>query len=329
MNGQKAALFSAEMLLTCFHHVSKIFTRPLVKSTYSRLSLPVGGQGIASGFRDAAALAWRLAILCQTSSKGVALSHERILTAWYLERKQQLEKSLAATIQNGEFVTESSPLKIFIRNWSLWYMQLFPRWRHELRLGQRREGLIRYQFSDGMAFIPSMNGGLCVPQVYCKSTGLNNNRIHFTDDVIFTSKKGLFQILVYLKDSSELPSIFSDLSDVSEVSQQRIGQGDITCIVESDLQRLLENSEDICQYPVYTIATGAEFALSNLCINRPEPRYYDPHRLGRELKWHKYTILRPDRFVFASCSTKAELQRAVGALVSYLNGATCMHDQFT
>lgn len=247
------------------------------------------------------------------------LPHDKFLSAWYLERKQQLEKSLAATIRNGEFVTEGNPIKIFIRNWSLWFMQLIPSWRHKLRLGQRQEGLTRYQHSDGMPFIPSMNGGLCVPQVYCKSI-TTDNKVYFTDDVIFGQKKGLFQLLVYLTSPADMAVVGDEVSDIETISQGHIYESDITCITESDPQKITQNVKNEPRYPTYNIATGDEFANSELCKGRPEPRYYDPYRLRKELKGHRYTILRPDRFVFASCSTKEDLMKAVRALAVYLNG---------
>jgi hypothetical protein len=42
-----------------------------------------------------------------------------------MERKQQLEKSLAATVENGNFCNERNPIKIFFRNCYLWTCQLF------------------------------------------------------------------------------------------------------------------------------------------------------------------------------------------------------------
>ncbi|RAO67514.1 uncharacterized protein BHQ10_003526 [Talaromyces amestolkiae] len=281
---------------------------------------PFGGQGIASGFRDASSLAWRLAVLCKASTQGLTLPHEKFFTAWYLERKQQLEKSLASTITNGEFVTESNPIKIFIRNWSLWFMQLIPSWRDKLRLGQRHEGLFRYQYSNGMPFIPSLNGGLCVPQVYCKSLNSDNN-VYFTDDVIFKGKKGLFQLLVYLKAPNDMILAGKDAFDIETISQGHIYESDITCITEADPQTLTSYAKNEPCYPTYSIATGEEFAKSELCKGRPEPKYFDPYRMRKELKGHKYTILRPDRFVFASCSTREDLVKAVRALVMYLNGS--------
>ncbi|EEA23552.1 hypothetical protein TMatcc_002429 [Talaromyces marneffei ATCC 18224] len=279
---------------------------------------PFGGQGIASGFRDASSLAWRLAILCKASEQGLTLPYDKFFTAWYLERKQQLEKSLAVTITNGEFVTESNLIKIFIRNWSLWFMQLIPAWREKLRQGPRHEGLIRYQYSNGMPFIPSLNGGLCVPQVYCKSL-TPDNMVYFTDDVIFKQKKGLFQLVVYLKDPGEVATVGKDISSIETISQGYIYESDIACLTEFDAQSLTHYSKNESPYPTYSIATGEEFARSELCKGRPEPRYYNPYRLRKELKGHRYIILRPDRFVFASCSTRDDLMKAVRVLVAYVN----------
>ncbi|CRG91798.1 hypothetical protein PISL3812_08851 [Talaromyces islandicus] len=278
---------------------------------------PFGGQGIASGFRDAASLAWRLALLCQRPTQGV-ISHNDILTAWYTERKQQLERSLASTIENGMFVTERDPVKIFFRNWSLWFIGFVPAWRHQLRLGRRKDGMIRYQYENGMPFITSMNGGLCVSQVYCKPVRTGAGDVYFTDDVIFNGKKGLFQILVYLKDEEEISSACADLDDIESISQGHICDEDVTFIVEEKMDQLSKQGNPTLKSPVYTLASAKEFTHSSLCLGRPEPINYDPYRLGKELNGERYTIIRPDRFIFASCSTKDKLRQSVISLASYL-----------
>ncbi|GFG25136.1 3-(3-hydroxy-phenyl)propionate/3-hydroxycinnamic acid hydroxylase [Aspergillus udagawae] len=141
---------------------------------------PFGGQGIASGFRDAASLAWRLALLCRNqnhdrkdsphSAAGAdAPRHAAVLRGWYLERKQQLERSLASTIQNGRFVTESNPLAILLRSVLLFIQRLVPAWRRELRLGRRQGGMVRYAHEEGMPFLPEFGGGVCLPQGYCRA----------------------------------------------------------------------------------------------------------------------------------------------------------------
>jgi hypothetical protein len=290
----------------------------------------VGGQGIASGFRDAAALAWRLAFLSNptTPSTTNALTgtnrvHERVLEAWYMERKQQLEKSLASTIENGKFVTEANPLKIFLRTCYLFIMNLVPKWKHELHLGRRKEGLVRYQYSPGMPFVPELNGGLALPQVYCKSTivgGGGTAEVFFTDDVLFGSNKtGLFQLLVYLERWSELAAARRTIASVQTVAGGEICLDEATYIVE-DVENSHSPSDEDEQdnlASVYQLATADEFAASPLCEGRPEPRNYDSHYLKKALRGARYVIVRPDRFIFAACKTPHELERGLAAAGEY------------
>ncbi|CBF75733.1 predicted protein [Aspergillus nidulans FGSC A4] len=116
-SGLMAALSCVAMRRTCSSMYGFYST---LARRFSGLTLRlVGGQVISSGFRDAASLAWRLALLCRQSTLD-SPRHEAVLKNWYLERKQQLEKSLALTIRNREFVTE------------------IPSWQRQLRLGHRK-----------------------------------------------------------------------------------------------------------------------------------------------------------------------------------------------
>ncbi|KAJ5136103.1 hypothetical protein N7448_004657 [Penicillium atrosanguineum] len=271
---------------------------------------PFGGQGIASGFRDAVSLAWRLALLCRNQNQSPRF-HETILAAWYTERKQQLEKSLASTIVNGEFVTERNPLKIFARNIYLWLIQLIPAWRHELSLGRRKEGMVRYEYSNGLPFLPEYNGGLCLPQIYCKDIGRPDGEVLFTDDVIFgREKKGLFQILVYIKTTDQLPSSREIVADVDDMSKGEIRASEATFLIEG-----MDNEKCIKGENVYRLATGEEFARSLLCDRRPAPKFYDLFYLAKELKGMRFVIVRQDRFIFAACDTKEDLRSAIGKLL--------------
>ncbi|KAL4811243.1 hypothetical protein BDV18DRAFT_128954 [Aspergillus unguis] len=275
---------------------------------------PFGGQGIASGFRDAISLAWRLTALCRQNASSSNI--ETTFASWYLERKQQLKMSLAATIRNGEAVNETNPFKIFLRSCMLFIMNLIPSWQRQLRLGPRKDGMVRYKHSPGMPFIPELNGGLCLPQVYCKCGPEN---IFFTDDVIFNpSKKGLFQLLIYLENASELEPAREAVSAIEGFGRDEIHIEEATYIIqEPDWSPDKANKH---ADSVYQLATSEEFAGSQLCKGRPEPQYYDMHYLGRALGGSKYVIVRPDRFIFAACSSREELQRAVREAANYLQG---------
>ncbi|RDW75503.1 hypothetical protein BP6252_06645 [Coleophoma cylindrospora] len=279
---------------------------------------PFGGQGIASGFRDASALAWRLAVACRSGFQ----NHENLLTGWYTERKQQLERSLALTIENGAFVTETNPVKIFFRDWYLWFLQLHPGWKYWLEMGARRYGMIRYEYEPGMAFLPDMGGGACFPQVYCVPLGVKQGvgQPGFTDDFVFAPRKtGLFQIVVLLDGIAELTWAYNSLAEVDTLSHGEVKTAEATYIIHdltSGSNSLPENIED----SVIRIATAAEFAQdSRLCGGRPPPKHYDAFGLRKAFKRKNFVILRPDRFVYAACSDKAELEKAVARIETALH----------
>ncbi|KAJ5757375.1 uncharacterized protein N7511_006069 [Penicillium nucicola] len=276
---------------------------------------PFGGQGIASGFRDAVSLAWRLALLCRRQEAAIS-NHEEVLSGWYVERKQQLERSLAATIKNGQFVTEGNPIKIFLRDWSLFFMHFVPSWRRDLRLGHRKGGLVKYNHSPGLPFDPSHRGGLCLPQVYCKQIG--GDKVLFSDDLIFSKdKKSLFQLLVYLDSVDELDAVQQSVARVQEIFKGQVHPSETTYIVEDTKAKLPEAKED--QSLIYRLATGQEFAQSSLCRGRPEPQYYDPYYLRKSLDGNKFVLVRPDRFIYAACGSIADLEKAIHNAMEYLH----------
>ncbi|KAF2094411.1 FAD/NAD(P)-binding domain-containing protein [Rhizodiscina lignyota] len=275
---------------------------------------PFGGQGIASGFRDAISLAWRLVLATQqASSNGQPPDFRRLFLGWYSERKQQLDDSLAATVENGNYVTATDPLQIFIRDWSLWFMQLIPSWRHWLELGGRRDGMTKYRWEadKDMVFLPELSGGVNCPQVYCRQIS-KDARVQFTDDVIFAhDKAALFQVLVLLPDIHQLDEVTEALKGIEDVSSCILRANEATIIIQSTTT-LPYHEADVA---VYRLASGEEFANDEfLCGGRPKPEGYDPHRISKEVSGRRYVILRPDRFVFAACNTKDELHAAAKQL---------------
>lgn len=270
---------------------------------------PFGGQGIASGFRDAWGLAWRLTILHRVPQA----NHVEVIKAWYQERKQQLDRSLAATIVNGDYVTASNSLRIFVRDWSMWFAQLLPSWRREIEKGPRAQGLIRYKHQQGLPFLPDGHGGLQFPQVYVWN--FQSQRVAFSDDIIFAAQKaGLFQLVLLPRSLEEGILLLSATKQLPP--KKFVVPAEATIIIQNhsvqptQIERLTDYDVTISR-----VATGEEFAADSiLCRNRPPPRYYDSLRISKEVNGMKFVLVRPDRFIYAACTTVAELQEAFAGM---------------
>lgn len=164
-----------------------------------------------------------------------------------------------------------------------------------------------------MPFIPELNDGLNIPQVYCRSM---IGEIHFTDDIFFKPQdKGLFRMFVYLKHSTELQSVRDTLRNVEDWSEGEL-VGDKIPVIFEEMQPGKGAIED---RNVYQLATGEELAWSPLCDRRPEPIGYDEYLLRDNIKG-KFVIMRPDRYTFAACNGKDELEKAVGFMMHVLRG---------
>lgn len=261
--------------------------------------------------------------------------HEALLAGWAAERKQQLERSLASTIENGNFCNEPSRIKAFIRNWYLWACQLIPSWKHDLQLGARREGMTKYDHAPGMPFLPEYLGGKSFPQVFSAPIDGPAPPIPtFTDDTIFApTKTGIFQIVALINSVDQVRSARADVARIQyPETLLTLDPAEATYIVHGlvpsvhDASALLD--EDIpCENIIrvlgadeYTAAGRTETALEKQ-FPRPEPLYYDPNRIRKDLGHDKiYVIVRWDRFVFAACRNAAELERAISSLESTLEG---------
>ncbi|KIW97245.1 uncharacterized protein Z519_02637 [Cladophialophora bantiana CBS 173.52] len=302
--------------------------RVIVCGDAAHVMPPFGGQGIVSGFRDASGIAWRLALACRPDFDG---NYEALFNGWFLERKQQLDRSLAATVANGNLTTARNPMKIFLRDWVLWLMQLVPSWRHKLELGPRANGMQRYMFSSGMAFLPDLAGGCCLPQVYCCSiyplTKDAVAAVRFTDDVLLNGPRtnALLRLVVVIDNMEQAEKAWSELKELNleKISNNEIQKDSAFFLVHSPSlkNRPASTPSDIPQQNVYRIATGDEFAASNLCRNRPYPTGYDMYRVKKDVGGRKYVLVRPDRFVFAACRTGAELIKACEQIPQTLFGS--------
>src|ERR1700760_4736267 len=128
---------------------------------------------------DALGLAWRLAIAVKSPS----VNYDKLLAAWMVERKRAVQDALNFVVGNGKKNDESDSFKLFLRDWILWLIQLVPSIRRSIQ--RPRADPLCYPFEEGVVFLPELEGGRSMSQVFCRILYSNDHEVHFTDDVIF------------------------------------------------------------------------------------------------------------------------------------------------
>lgn len=161
-----------------------------------------------------------------------------------------------------------------------------------------------------MPFIPKLKGGLFFPQTYCAR--LDSENVLFTDDAVFAEhKKSIFHIVVLLQGLEEVKPTAAELDDIGYTWKHLSAAEATSFVPRMPMKRFSGNGS--CDLPgdrVFRTASADEFAQSDLCLRRPEPRGYNEMLMRDSMAGERYAILRPDRFVFAACSDMHELRQA-------------------
>lgn len=246
--------------------------------------------------------------------KSNTTEHEKVLSGWYLERKQQLETSLASTVKNGDMVNSRNPFVIFCRDWGFWLMQLIPSIRRKILLGARAYGPIQYTYLPGMAFLPELGGGCSFAQTFCIEL-LGKKRygdVQLTDDVVFSPEKTkLFQIVVLLDSLTQTVDADKAIRGLDAISSH-LSPTEATMFLRRETMD--ETVDEIGTHRVFRTATAEEFSNSELCKGRPEPRGYVEGAMWHGVRNKRFVIVRHDRFVFAACDNREELELAAGRI---------------
>lgn len=172
--------------------------------------------------------------------------------------------------------------------------------------------MTKYRHVDGVPFLPS--GGLLLPQVY--AWDFSSSRVTFTDDLLFSeNKKGLFQLLLLPDSPEEVRQLVQAQRELPKC--KHVIAEETTILIQSEtVQSFRFQSEE--NMVVARLATGEEFAQSDLCRNRPAPQYYDSRQISKEIPGVKFVLVRPDRFVYAACRDSERLAEVLDGLAYIL-----------
>ena len=157
-----------------------------------------------------------------------------------------------------------------------------------------------------------MDGGVLFSQTFCASL---NNVVSFTDDVIFAEGKlALFQLVILIDDDIRfLQRSVLDTQGIDALCPL-LRPDEATIFVHRRLIADVTDWDKGKLNNVYRTASGEEFRQSSLCLGRPPPIGYREDDMWRGVNSKRYVILRSDRFVFAACDSRAELEVAARRL---------------
>lgn len=271
---------------------------------------PFGGQGIASGVRDAHQLAWRIALL---ESQPQCADHQvdRILNAWAAERTQSIKDAAFFTSINARMCNERLPKLISALKAFEWVR------KHVLGYTERSDpqaSIERLGFSKvAQGFhLPEHRGGIKLPQVYLDS--LYESKL--LSDSIYEPTDSLLRLLVVVDGQEQTHSIQKSyeatLKDLA--IPERLLSSASTFIV-SRVSAAPQSIEAPSGTPVKKFYPTPTQSLSHSQARQG----YDPSaiqsRFGKNVQ---YIIVRPDFFAFAAATDIAELETCLKGLKSWL-----------
>jgi hypothetical protein len=162
-----------------------------------------------------------------------------------------------------------------------------------------------------MPFLPEFGGGALFSQSFCIALDPNDAKpalVQFTDDVIFgPGKKGVFQLVVLMnRDVDELEARKKDLSGLDKLCPL-LYPDEASYFVRRSAVQATHRAAAGCT--AFRTASAEEFDMSVLSVGRPPVRGYKEYDMWTGVCEKKFVVLRADRFVFAACDSRQELEQ--------------------
>ncbi|KAK2811067.1 hypothetical protein FQN50_002402 [Emmonsiellopsis sp. PD_5] len=272
---------------------------------------PFGGQGIASGIRDAQGLSWRLAIM---SNLGVSSEiRERILTGWSQERRHAWNSATLATKLNGSIVNQRGFWSgLIYRTWMriLWCFPMIRRFRTWRAM---RDKLVFNSKTcpDGF-FLEKAGGGRKVAQIFVRRRG----ECPVLSDTVFLRNLPHMGLLVLVRSPTDGdPNVVEDVLRAADLPETILSSEDVTffCINSQAGDSLAKlGVEKKTFYP----CTAAEASSEGMRIIKGYNQSAVQDRFARSVK---YVLIRPDFFVHSVASNAEELSTNLGKVKEYFS----------
>ena len=285
-----------------WHH-----NRTIIIGDAAHVFPPFGGQGIASGVRDAVGLACRLLILTELKVPATSGLADRLLGTWFSERRVGVDISAELTETNGKLTNQKWRLLAYLQVFVGTILCSIP-WLQYLVTKQIFRDDLGYRDAKGGFFLPEYGGGVKVSQIFVWK-GSEDKPVR--SDEIMRRNRSLITVLVIADGAATAARVTAAKQLVQAINLDPvIVSADSVCIL--DFNGTYESSKT----PKYTPCGLDELTSHGIA---PFPGYDEKTFMRRLGKGTKFAILRPDTLVFALCKSVEELDdslKKLKALVS-------------